>query len=201
MLKIKAHVKTIARAKIKPPDDGVHVAGRTGFIKGCHSLWFDDKLVPKGQTAFYWAGITKGIRVSYSFGWFKPLPIATVKRDYSTMKKCYALGVAPKPHGITKVALDLVYEHAGKKKRIKCNASGILVDHVHYQPEAWQAYAEGQPYDWGADDHPDHRPDGYRAFVKEAKWKVKGLIDTSWKLGDVLWCTNKKRFYLVDCGK
>jgi len=202
MLTIKAHVKTIARAKIKPPNDGVHVPdSRTGFIKGCHSLWFDDRLVPKGQTAFYWADPPKGTRVGYSFGWFKPLPLRTVRRDYSTMKKCHRLGVAPKPHGITKVSLDLVYEHNGEKRRIKGKAYGVLVDHVYYPTEAWRAYAEGQPYDWNADTHPRHCPEGYKDFVARAKSTVGKLIDTSWKLGDVLFCTMHKRWYLVDCGK
>jgi hypothetical protein len=206
ILKIKAKVSVIQRAKIKPPDDGVHVAGKEGFIKGVHSLWFHladgpTRLVPKGQTAFYYAGKKPdiGYRVSYSFGWLKPISERIVKKEYETMLKCRLLGISPKPFGMEKVKLNLYYEH--ENAHISCPAWAIRVQHAHYPREAWQKYAEGYPYDWTADGHPDHSPEGFKRFVADAKAKAGKLISTSWKLGDVVWCTKEKRWFLVDPGK
>jgi len=200
MLTIKANVKVIKRVKILPPNDGVHRAGKDGHIKGVHSLWFNDKLVPKGQTAFYWyeSGDT-GLRVSYSFGWLKPISEKIVRREYKAMRACWKLGISPEPFGIEKVRLNLFYEH--EKKKIDCTAFAIRVQNVLYPEEAWKKYAEGYPYDWSASDCPIHSPDGFKAFVSYAKQKAGKLISTSWKLGDVVWCTKKERFYLVDPGK
>lgn len=196
MINISAkEVKVIKRVKVACPKDGVHVAGKDGAIKGVHSLWFDKLLVPKGQTAFY----LDGLRVSYSFGWFKPIKDRIVRKDFDTMRNCYKLDVSPKPRGIVPVKLNLWYPH--EKKKIKCGALAIMVEHVHYPKEAWKRYAEGYPYDWDADPSPRHTPEGFKTFVAWAKKLTGKLVRTSWKLGDVVWCTNKQRWYLVDCGK
>jgi len=199
MLKIKSQVDYIPRVKLAPPEDGVHRAGKDGSIKGCHSLMFGDRLVPKGQTAFYWrVGENEGLRVSFSFGWFKAIKGKIVQREYEILKKMYKLGISPRPKGMEDVALDLNYTQ--KSKRIKCFAHAIRVQHVHYPENAWKEYAEGKPYDWGCVEHKDHNPEGFLKFVKDAKPKAKE-IDTSWKLGDVLWCNRNKRWYLVDSGR
>jgi len=59
----------------------------------------------------------------------------------------------------------------------------------------------GRPYDWGADSHPDHSPEGYLKFVKWAKKEQKkhGVsTEGSYKVGDIMWSSTKKRWYLVD---
>ena len=199
MFKIKANVKLIPREKIVPPKDNVHRAGKEGFIKGVHSLLFDGRVTPKGSTAFYWRMDEKtGLRVSYSFSWLGPLKEKVVKRDYKLMKQCYQKDIAPKVYGMETVALDLYYEH--KKKHIKCFANAIKVQHVQYPAKAWAEYAKGKPYDWECIEDEAHSPEGFLKFVNWAKPLAKG-IDTSWKLGDVVYCEKKKRWYLVDCGK
>jgi len=201
VLKIKATVKVINRVKVVCPDDGVHVVGKDGiFIKGVHSLWFNDKLIPKGQTAFYWyeSGST-GLRVSYSFGWLKPIAEKIVRQEYKTMRACWKMGISPEPFGIENVRLDLYYEH--EKKKINCKPYAIRVQNIAYPEEAWRKYAKGYPYDWTACNHPDHSPEGFRRFVADAKANAGKLISTSWKLGDVVWCAVNNRWYLVDCGK
>jgi len=59
----------------------------------------------------------------------------------------------------------------------------------------------GIPYDWGADPHPDHSPEGYLRFVRWAKKEqAKHGVKTqgSYKVGDVMWSCEKKRWYLCD---
>ena len=199
MLKITADVRVINREKCACPNDGVHRTGKDGSIKGCHSLWFNDKLVPKGQTAFYWRlNEDQGLRVSYSFDWLRAISEGVVEREYHKMQRMYALGLSPRPFNMDCVKLHLNYRHEHKK--ISTLAYCILVQHCHYPEKAWLDYANGKPYDWSAVVHPSHTPEGYKAFVEHGKKTSNGLVDTSWKLGDVVWCCKEERWYLVDCG-
>jgi hypothetical protein len=95
------------------------------------------------------------------------------------------------------VDINLLY----KNTRHKAKAYGIKTEHIDYPVEAWRGYMYGQPYDWDADDHIDHSPEGYRKFVRKAKRLQKRYeceIDGSYKLGDVVWSCKRKRWYLVD---
>jgi len=67
--------------------------------------------------------------------------------------------------------------------------------------KAWQDYMYGIPYDWGADSHLDHSPEGYKKFVKWAKrTQAKHGVKTfgSYKIGDMMWHSKEKRWYLCD---
>jgi hypothetical protein len=204
MLKIKAEVRYIPRVKVAVPMDGVHVAGKDGAIKGVHSLWFDVKLVPKGATSAYFrVNEDEGLRIGYSFSWFKALSESVVLRDHEYMVRAYKANVAPQPMGITEVKLSLNYHENDKPvKKIHTLAYAIKVKHVHYPEQAWLDYAKGYPYDWKAVDHPDHNPEGFLAFRETVRPVIAKLgLDTSLKLGDILFCTKLGRWFLVDCGK
>ena len=209
MLKIRAKVYYIPRAQVVAPLDGVHINGAHGFIKGVHSLWFKTKdaqyrLVPKGATSMYWRlDADTGLRVGYSFKWFVDLRRRQVERDYDLMRKAFKMGIAPQSFGVERIDMILKYHQEGHlTKKLYCNPYAIRVQHIHYPEAAWQRYAEGYPYDWAAVDHPDHNPDGFNRFRNSIKPAVKELgLDTSLKLGDILFCTKTNRYYLVDTGK
>jgi len=88
-----------------------------------------------------------------------------------------------------------------------CVAGGKMLpwDDRNVAEEELKKFAQGQIYDFNCLDkqeHPDHTPQQYQSFRKEAiritaklKVKYRGV-----KLGDILYCMNKKRWYLVDCG-
>lgn len=68
-LRLKGGVKLIKREKTKPPDDGIHRAGKEGFIKGVHSVMFNDTMVPKGSVGFYYRLEEKeGVKVYSTLG-------------------------------------------------------------------------------------------------------------------------------------
>ena len=141
------------------------------------------------------------MRIGYSFKWMKALSKKVVQHDYLLMRRAMKLCFAPEVLGFEKVKLNLFYDHK-KGHKIECLAFAVRVEHVHYPEKAWEEYAAGNPYDWEADSHPMHSPEGYKFFVDDIKGKVKKLgISHSFKIGDVVWCTKKKRWYLVDTGK
>jgi len=195
---IKGKAEFIPRAKVPAPDDGVHCNGSDGLLKGSHSVMLGDKLLPKGRVGLYWKKNEEtGIKVFYSLSWAKAQKMKYVKRIKRKWAKLYKLGISPKPEKIISVKIDLEY----KGKKHKATAFGIKTEHVDAPEKAWIDYAKGIPYDWNADEHEDHSPEGYTKFVKRSKkiMAKKGLsIDGSWKLGDVIWSCRRKRFYLVD---
>lgn len=99
-------------------------------------------------------------------------------------------------------------------EKISTWAWGIKTEHIHYPKEAWEKYAQGYPYDFDCLDkteHPDHTPEGYLKFCEYLTKKLKkagvGVCgDYPFKekkipkLGDIVYCTQKKRWYLVDVG-
>jgi hypothetical protein len=196
-MKIKATVKRIERVRIECPKDSVHVAGKDGKIKGVHSVWFDKKLVPKGMTALYWQlNEKKGIKIFYSLNRLTCGTLKTVKYVFKKQQKIFKMGICPKPYKIKKVNLKLVID--GKK--IKETAYGIVMENIPVPP-TWEQYAQGKPYKWGNFKHPDHTPEAYLRFVKRIKKRLKSSgikIYGSFKLGDCMWSTKKKRWYLVD---
>jgi len=204
-MKIRGTFTYIEREYHPCPQDGVHVVGKDGNVKGCHSLVYEGpsgkRIVPKGQTGFLWQiSETQAAKVFYSFGWFKCLKDKAIKEEIENLKILAKAGISPQYYGMTKAKLDIQYG----AKHIKCSAPAMLVAFVDYCPEAWHAYAIGRPYDWTVDEHPGHSPEAYKAFVKRAKKIAKtsgAKIDTSWKLGDCVWSMTKKRWFLVDCGK
>lgn len=212
MLKITGKAKRIKRAQIKPPNDGIHRAGKEGFIKGVHSIILNGKLVPKGSVGFYYRlDEDTGVKVYLGLPKKNRKPWLTnlkqVQEAYKWMTRLALVGMAPGPHKIVKVSVDITFDG----RRAKCEPWALKMDHVHYPPIPWEYYAQGRPYKWdGVDqkEHPLHTPEGYLEFVKELKnWQranKKSFSAASYKkdevpkLGDVVYCMKKKRWYLVD---
>jgi len=200
-MNIVGKAKFISREKVKPPKDGVHVAGADGWLKGTHCVYFGDKLVPKGRVSFYWQKTEDtGVKVYYSFAWNKTQNAKYVRFVFKKMKALARLGICPQPEKIVDVKLDI--SHRGK--RFRGHAIGLKVDHVRYPVDAWTAYAHGKPYDWNCldqEEHPKHNPHGFLEFRRWAKKKMKDKhlsVDGSMKLGDVSYDMAKKCWLLVD---
>lgn len=201
MLKIKGHLVRNKRVLVEAPKDRVHRCGADGKIKGAHSFYINGKFVPHGMVGFYYQlDDDWGLKVFCS-----PKSGRTQKKDYvrltrRRMKKYHNL--APGVRGIVKVEVNLKY----KDKHYNKKAWAIEVQHCQWT-EAWKKYTDGYPYDWNADDHPDHSPEGFLKFRKkvdkalsEEDKKTMRKIGDSYKLGDIVWCTKTKRFYMVDWG-
>jgi len=183
---ITGTTKRIERIKADVPDDGVHVTGKDGTIKGTRSLYINDRLVPHGQVGFYWRKGDYGYKIYWSFAHLGACSKRVVKRTFKYMQKLHEKGLCPKAYKIKHIELIL----DGKTRW----AYGIKMDHVHYPEEAWAKFAQGHPYDWNCLDpieHPLHNPAGYNKFVEQ--------LSRRFKIGDVVYCTKTKRWYQVDC--
>ena len=218
MLTISAEAHEIKRVKVLPPDDGVHRASNaTGFLKGVHSFMFKmedgrEVLVPKGQTGFWWQNKgTTGVKVFFKLdtkGSYAQ-KLRAVKKEWRNRKKLESYDVVPHSHKIVKVGLRLrLFDRDGVKKAdIACQAYGIKTDVVFWPVEIWHKYAQGYPYDFSALDraeHPRHTPEHYKAFADKVyrACKKTGVVvcggDRRPKLGDISYCTRRKRWYQVD---
>jgi len=203
---IEGEVKRITREKHPCPDDGVHRKGKDGNIKGVKSIWIGDRLVPRGSVGFYWHdnGDT-GYKVYFAFPsnktpWFSKRRV--VEKAYDTMKVFYEAGLSPKPIGIENVKIKVRVD----SKWVKAYVWALEMQHIWYDEKKWLNYAMGRPYEWG--EEPGNNPKGYLEFVEKVKAFQKknrlNLSASTWKdnevpkLGDCVYCTKQKRFYLVD---
>lgn len=201
MYTIKANVKYIPRVKVPCPKDGIHVVGKSGAIKGVHSLWFDDKLIPKGANAFFYPLDDKlGIKVYYSFGWFGCAKKKFVEAEYRNMKKLHKLDLAPQVEEIINVRINITY----MDKRINAKPLAVVTERVKYPEAIWANYAKGYPYDWDYITEDWHSAKGFLEFREDAKRKIKKAgvkFLGSLKLGDIMPDINKRRWYVVDAGR
>lgn len=211
-MKIVGRFETIKRELIACPQDGVHQASdKTGMMKGTHSVWLTTEggrriLCPKGQTAFYYnykPGL--GVKVFFRVDDQEKLHAfrkGAMLQEYHNRTRLYKAGVAPKPYGIKWVKLNV---RLGKDHFVG-GAWAIKTQHIQAPQQAWEDYARGIPYDFKSFDHPLHSPEGYKAFCKEVLHALKktGTVickgKPSLKLGDVMFDTLTKRWYLVDAG-
>lgn len=219
-MKIKGVVKEIPRELVKPPDDSVHrVSRKSGKLKGCRSVMLNKKtLMPRGMTSFYIHNKKEtGVKVFYSFHHNRLCRRKMVRNQFKKHHKLYKLGIACKPYKLVEVKLDFDrYDKSQKFDRhVKKKAIGIKVQHIFYPEGAWAEYARGKLYDFKALDqkeHPLHNPAGYLAFCKKMKKILKknkiGVCGNfpfdeheNPKLGDIVYDTKKKRWFLVDCGQ
>jgi len=211
MKTISGVVREIERVRVKAPNDGVHRASiHDGYLKGVRCFMLNDMLLPKGQTGFFWQySKDYGLKVFYKIdneGSYRQ-SLKAVKKEWRKRKKLEPYDVIPDSPKIVKVNIDVKF----KKQRIKTWSYAIKTAVIHYPKEAWDKYAQGHPYDFSCVDHPDHSPDGYHRFCK----KLTGVLKKTGvgvcgdypfkekktpKLGDVVWCCEKNRWYLVDCG-
>jgi len=210
-MKLQGTLTEIERARVKPPNDGIHRASdKDGLIKGVHSLLWTlpdgtEKVVPKGMTGAYFRyKEDKGLKVFVQLPEFKVYKKRALMKDWKNRVRMAEAGITPKATKIVLVKLDLVVR--GKRKTAK--AWAIKMVHVHYPEEAWNTYARGLPYDFNCldlDEYPKHTPEGYLAFAKKVYKVTKNLDiticggDKIPKLGDIVFCQKTKRWWCVDC--
>lgn len=206
MIEIKGKLIRRPRVQIPAPEDGVHRNGSDGFLKGSHCMYLNNEIpLYHGQVGFWWrTGEDTGLKVFYSVkhGWSaKSKWVKATRRRQHMLHK---MGVCPKPGNIVEVMVDLNYkDRVIKRKKVLA----IESEHVHCPEKAWEMYANGHPYDFSSYDHPDHSPDGYikakkhiDKTLKKAKLSEIRYVGDSYKLGDVLFCTKKNKWFIVDVG-
>lgn len=121
-------------------------------------------------------------------------------REWKNRVKLAPYDVIPKSPKVVKVNLDVEF----KGEKIRTWAYGIKTQFIKYPKKAWEKYARGYPYDFSCIDHPDHTPEGYKKFADKVykACKKTGVVvcggDRRPKLGDIVWCTRKKRWYQCD---
>lgn len=212
MLTISGTVKELRRVRVKAPDDLVHrVSTKDGCVKGVSCFLLDGKLLPKGQTGFYHKYKPQwGVKVMYKVDNEKCYRASkkAVMKEWRNRKKLEPYGIIPKSPKTVKVNLDLKF----KGKRIRTWAWAIKTEHINYPKKILDKFAHGYPYDFSGLDvkeHPQHTPEGYLKFcdfltkkLKKAGVGVCGNYPFKEKkppkLGDVLYDTKKKKWYLVD---
>jgi len=203
-LKIKGDAVDVKRELHKAPDDGVHATSeKTGYLKGAHAVTIDGKLIPKGVVGMYWQiDDNDGVKVFYSFRDNKCQNLKYVKKIFSKAWRLHKAGICTKPKKIVPVKLNITY----RGKKIRKTGWGIKVRHIRYPVEPWTEFCHGKPYSFAHIDEPWHTPEAFRKFKKEVLKVLKRTdikIDAkkpSLKLGDILPCTKKKRFFLCDVG-
>ena len=194
-MKIAGTVHFIEKQKFRCPNDGVHLVGKDGKIKGLLACEIDGDWTPFGMNGFYRRiNGCSGVKVFYSFKTNKAAHYRTVKDVYRLMCGLSDKGIMPTPKGIIGVELDL---RVGER-HVKKDAYGIVMTHVAYPLKKWKSYAKGMPYPWEAEG--DENPTGFLVFQAKARNAIKkagGRVESG-KLGDNVWCEKTKRWWLVD---
>ena len=159
---------------------------------------------------FYWRlDESTGLKVYMGFPTGKKPWVSkprVVQKAHKTMNLFYKAGLSPEPMGIQRVYVALGMPKDVKPDTVIDTPWALRMQHIHYDENKWFDYAMGRPYAWG--EERDHCPEGFLDFVSKVKafqkqHKIK-LSAATWKtdevpkLGDVMWCTKKERFYLVD---
>ncbi len=173
-------------------------------IKGMFGSFLDEELfVPFGVHGFFYSipDSKLGVKVYYSFDRGTARSKSASQKTWNRYKSCYDADLSPKVISMVDVNLDLIVN--SKKVQTKC--FGILSEKVFCPEDELKKFAQGQVYDFNCLDiieHPKHTAQDYQYFRDEvirttAKLKIthRGV-----KLGDILYCMNEKRWYLVDCG-
>jgi len=191
-VRIKGELKELERDPIPCPEDGFHVVGGHGYIRGVHAVTLGNTVIPKGGTAFYVRPKTnpnKGYKVFYGLGSGFKANLRTVQKIAEAMERA-GREFCPRVHEIIGADLDLTY----RGKRIRTTALALVMEHVHWPP-TFDDYLRGHPYQF--DDLPDHNLKGFRRFVRKIR-KTLGRVEC--KLGNVLYNTRLQRWMLVDIG-
>lgn len=159
---------------------------------------FNNRIVPKGANAFFWKLDEEwGMKVYYSFGWHGCAKLKFARLERKNLKELSRAGCAPSVGSIERVTIDLDYEG----KIIQERPYAVLTKIVHYPEDAWESYARGYPYNFNCIEHDWHSPRAFKRFQKQVKKIIKGCrlkFGGSLKLGDIMPCTKKERWYLVD---
>lgn len=196
MKTVHGHAKKIKKEDHKCPNDGIHRKKDSGRIRGFWGLKLNNEPIWYGNWAYYrFSQNTTGYKVFYSFKFAKTTKtIEEAQRTFNMMKMLKKF--CPEVHKITYVTTDI---WIGKKH---CHgiSPAIRMQHVFYPQKAWKDFAKGKRYDWGASDHPGHSIEGFKRFRNELE-TFTSTIDYDFdhfSIGNIVWCTNNNRWYLVD---
>lgn len=191
MITIKGNATKIKKGNYKCPNDGIHRRKKSGRIRGFWALKVSDARICYGNWAYY----ISGYKVFYSFKFQKTSKTKSQVHDTVEMMRKLK-DFCPVVYNIDEVKTDVYLD----KKHFKAVSPAINMEHVHYPEKAWMAFAKGKPYDWGADYHPAHSPVGFMAFRNDLEDYVKNIEYNfdSFSIGNIVWCTVRKRWYLVD---
>jgi len=169
----------------------VFTAGRRAEEYGFWALKIADSHICYGNWAYYFLGY----KVFYSFKFQKTTKTNDeVIKTIDIMKQLGAF--CPSVYNIDKVNTNV--KVGGRQ--YNGTSPAINMQHVYYPERAWLKFAKGKPYDWTADNHPNHSEIGFKRFRSELE-KATEDIDynfDSFSIGNIVWCTEQKRWYLVD---
>lgn len=191
MITIKGTAKKIQKGNYKCPDDGIHRRKKSGRIRGFWALKIANTHIWYGNWAYYF----NGYKVFYSFKFNKTTKTKEeVRKTIDIMEMLE--GFCPKVYMVDEVRTDIKFD----KRHFRATSPAIYMQHVHYPEKAWLKFAKGKPYDWGADKHQDHSKAGFIEFRSRLENKIKDIDYNfdSLSIGNILWCTVEKRWYLVD---
>lgn len=194
---IKGKFKKIRKGNYKCPIDGVHRRKNSGRVR---SFWgaktYEGTFIFYGNWSFYtmFSGEI-GCKVCYSFKMRK------YKTDNEVAVTCSVMDLlkkfCPEVDHLGYIDIDVAIDNRTYKKSM---VPIMFMQHIHYPEKAWRDFAKGKPYDWGADPHPAHSIVGFKAFRAELEDFTKNIDYNfdSFSIGNIVWCTVEKRWYLVD---
>lgn len=210
MISIKGNIKTYEREEFNGllgENESVYDFSQRDLRKGVkkikgvlRAVLNDDLFIPYGVNGFYYKlSNTEGIKVFYSLV-NKITKENRIKKEWNRCNQFYSKGLTVKPISIEKVVLNINLD--GKK--IKVNTKGIVTERVQL-PEAMWDFSIGRVYNFDCldgDEHPLHNPKSFLGFREKINNAVskKEVPKVGTKLGDIVYCTDKKRWFLVDCG-
>jgi hypothetical protein len=195
MITIKGKAKKIPKKKYKCPNDGIHRKKESGGIRGFWAAKISDTYIYYGNWSYYIKHMDFGLKVFYSLKFNKPTK--TIKDVKSTVNMMVDLKeFCPKIYCYDIIETDIKFD-----KRVCRSAShAVYMQHIHFPEKAWLNFAKGKPYDWDADNHPAHSKVGFIEFRNRLEDIVKDInYDFDhFSIGNIVWCTVNKRWYLVD---
>jgi len=198
MVSIEGNAKKIKKGDYRCPDDGIHRKKDSGRIRGFWGIKIANQHIYYGNWAYYFRCSEKseiGIKVFYSFKFGRTSKKSHEAYDTVAMMKQLA-DFCPGIICVDEVCTDIRINN----KKHKAHSPAIYMNHVFFPEKAWCDFARGKPYDWKADDHPAHSKEGFVSFrnsLEKATEKINYNFD-SFSIGNIVWCTVKKRWYLVD---
>ncbi len=173
-------------------------------IKGFHGAYLGKTFLPYGENGFFFPIDKKtGVKVFYSITRNSIFSKQEVKLRFKQYQECQKLGLSPEVHELVKVRINILIMN--RKKRVRKTVYGILIDRVHFPIEPMLQLAQGLLYDFDClsrKQHPKHTSEQFLEFRQHVGQSLKGkkLRDIGKKIGDIIYCIERKQWILVDCG-
>jgi len=200
MITITGKARKIKKGNHRCPDDGIHRKKNSGRIRGFWAAEINNVYIYYGNWSYYIKldndnNVSFGCKVFYSFKFNKTTKTrqeATVTFDMMSRLKEFC----PEVYYIDEVKTDIVFP----ERLCMAISPVIYMQHVYYPERAWLKFAKGKPYNWNADEHRNHSKSGFIEFRRNLEDHIKSIdydFD-SLSIGNIVWCTKQKRWYLVD---